>query len=45
MGIIYLQIIGTRGDFVGTKEFSAVTVDLDEKYKSIVNPDLNLSNS
>ena len=38
IAILVLCRIGTRGEFIGTEKFSAVTVDLDEKYKSIVNP-------
>lgn len=39
VALLVLNNIGTRGDFIGTDEFSAVTVDLEKKYKSIVNPD------
>ena len=39
IALLVLNKIGTRGDFIGTEKFSAVTVDLDEQYKSIVNPD------
>ena len=38
IALLVLNRIGTRGEFIGTEKFSAVTVDLDEKYKSIVNP-------
>ena len=39
IALLVLNGIGTRREFIGTENFSAVTVDLNEKYKSIVNPD------
>uniref|UniRef100_UPI0040563667 hypothetical protein n=1 Tax=Agathobacter sp. TaxID=2021311 RepID=UPI0040563667 len=37
VALLVLNNLGARRDFVGTEEFSAV--DLEPRYKSIVNPD------